>query len=59
MVVPSRSAWIRPASFSTLKCPDMVGLETSKWLAISPAGIAPALSSLQDLAAHRVRQGLI
>src|SRR5437868_8462384 len=40
--VPRRSVNTRPASFSTLKCPERVGLLNLKWLAISPAVRSPS-----------------
>ena len=39
--LPTFSAWTRSASFSTAKCADIVGLETSNWSLSSPALIGP------------------
>src|SRR5262245_1332394 len=45
MVRPTFSASMRSASCRTLKCADIVGFETSKWSASSPADNGPVRSS--------------
>ena len=58
MVLPCLSLSTSPASRSTAKWADMVGLETGKCSASSPADLGPWRSSCSTLPASRVGEGL-